>query len=133
MIFDPARETDDLLAELGGNRNRAEALECVHQSVREAGEAVTVLDDAFAFDIVEHCANLLGCELVVVQEFDEAGDGTLEVDVVLPERVVGVDEERFGRKFLSHFAVSLSFCQVHSPLSQEWKPMKADIFTALLQ
>ena len=93
MIFDLVREAEDLPVEFGRNWNRAEALECVNQSVPEAVQAVTVLDIAFAFDIVEHFANLLGSELVMVKECDEAGDGTLEVDVVLPERVVGIDQE----------------------------------------
>jgi hypothetical protein len=34
----------------------------------------------------------------MIQERDEASDGALEVDVVLPERVVGVDEEGLGHE-----------------------------------
>jgi hypothetical protein len=34
----------------------------------------------------------------MIQERNEAGDGALEIDVVLPERVVGVDEEGLGRQ-----------------------------------
>jgi hypothetical protein len=38
-------------------------------------------------------ANLFGRVDTVVEVGDEAGDGPLEVDVVLPEGVIGVDEE----------------------------------------
>jgi hypothetical protein len=33
---------------------------------------------------------------VVIEKRNEMRDGPLEVNVVLPERVVGVDEERLG-------------------------------------
>jgi len=41
---------------------------------------------------------------VMIQKRDKAGNGPLEVDVVLPERIVGVDEEGLGRQA---FALSL--------------------------
>jgi hypothetical protein len=55
-----------------------------------------VFDDAFALHVIEHFADLLGRELVVIEKRDEAANGPLEVDVVLPERVVGVDEKSLG-------------------------------------
>ncbi len=62
----------------------------------ETVQTVSVGNDTFAFDIVENLADLLRRELVVIQEWDETSDGPLEVDVVLPERVVSVDEESLG-------------------------------------
>ena len=64
--------------------------------MREAVQAVAVLHDAFALDVVEHFAHLLGRKFVMIQKRDEARDRALEVDVVFPERVVGVDEEGLG-------------------------------------
>jgi hypothetical protein len=32
----------------------------------------------------------------MIQKRDEGGDGALEVDVVLPERVISIDEKRLG-------------------------------------
>ena len=96
VVLDDARETEYLLVKLRGDWNGAQAFEGIEQSVSEALEAVAVLDDAIALDVVENLANVLGSELVVIEEFDEASDGALEVDVVLPERVVGVDEESLG-------------------------------------
>jgi hypothetical protein len=86
------READDLPMKFGGNRNWAEPFESVDQGMGEAVESVSVLDDAFPLNVVENFADLLGRKLVVIQEFDETGNGALEVNVVLPERVVGVDE-----------------------------------------
>jgi hypothetical protein len=34
----------------------------------------------------------------MIQKRDKASNGPLEVDVVLPERIVGVDEEGLGRQ-----------------------------------
>ena len=83
----------------GSDRNRAEALEGVNESVGEAVQAVSVLDDTVALDVVKDFADLFRGEFVMIQEFDEARDGALEVDVVLPEGVVGVDQKRLaGRK-----------------------------------
>ncbi len=86
----------DLRVQLGRDRDDAQALKRIDQRMRKAVQAVSVLYDAFALHIVEHLAHLLGRELVMIEERDEAGDGALEIDVVLPERVVGVDEEGLG-------------------------------------
>src|SRR5437764_11706507 len=93
VIFDHVREGTNLVAKFRGNRLFAEALERVDQRVSEAVQAVSVLDDAFALDIVKDFANLLGTERVMIEEGNETRNRALEVDVVLPERVVGVDEE----------------------------------------
>ena len=96
VVLNDAREAEYLLVKLRSDRNGAQAYEGIDQGVSEAVETVSVLDDAFALDIIEDFANMIGSELVVIEEFDEASDGALEVDVVLPERVVGVDEESLG-------------------------------------
>ena len=44
-------------------------------------------------DAVEVAPNLFGSVDTVIEIGDEAGNGALEVDVVFPERVVGVDEQ----------------------------------------
>jgi hypothetical protein len=38
---------------------------------------------------------------VVVKKRNETGNGPLEVDIVLPKRVVGVDEEVLGKQLLA--------------------------------
>ena len=50
-------------------------------------------EDGGVLDTVEVPANLLGGVDAVIEVRDETGDGTLEVDVVFPESIVGVDEQ----------------------------------------
>jgi hypothetical protein len=50
--------------------------------------------DRFPLDFVQAFANLLGRELAVIEERDEVSDRALEINVVLPERVIRVDEQR---------------------------------------
>ena len=73
----------------------------------EAGEAVAVGEDGFALDGVEGLADFGGGVLVVVEIADERGDGALEVDVVFPEGVVGVDEEGLAGGELGHVSMVL--------------------------
>ena len=62
--------------------------------MREAVQPVAVGDDDSAFHLVQHLAHLLRRVLAMIQERNEAGDGALKIDVVFPQRVVGVDEQR---------------------------------------
>jgi len=39
---------------------------------------------------------------VVVEVADERGDGALEIDVVFPQGIVGIDEQRLARRKLGH-------------------------------
>ena len=74
---------------------------------RAFGELVIGLDEIFAeafgavavdfgvdgFDRIEYVADLGTGEVLVVEEVGELFEGLLEEDVVLPEGVVGVDDE----------------------------------------
>jgi len=93
VVLNLVCETDDLFVKLRRDGHGAEPFEGIYESMGKAVETVSVLYYAFALDIVEDFADLFGLELVMVQEFNEACDGALKVDVVLPESVVGVDEE----------------------------------------
>ncbi len=101
MIGDGVREAVDLCVELRRDGFDAQTLEGIDQGVCEAVQAVSVFHNAIALHVIEHFAHLLGRELVMIQERDEARDGALEIDVVLPQRVVGVDEESLGDKLLA--------------------------------
>lgn len=50
-------------------------------------------DDAFTLHIVENFANLLGRIFMMVQKGYKTGDGAFEIDIVFPQRVIGVDEQ----------------------------------------
>jgi hypothetical protein len=61
-----------------------------------------VREDGFAFDSIQSLSDFSGRVLVVIEIADEGRDGALEVDVVFPEGVVGVDEERLTGGKLGH-------------------------------
>ena len=90
------RESVDGLVQGRGERLDRQALEGLDQRMCEAVQPVAVADDGFAFHLIQHFPNLLGAVLMVIQERDKAGNGTLKVDVVFPKRIVGVDEKTLG-------------------------------------
>src|SRR5689334_8103210 len=71
----------------------AQAFEAVNQRIGEAVDAVTVLHNAVALNLIQPGAHLQRRVLLMVEERDEAGNRPLEVDVVFPERIVSVDEK----------------------------------------
>jgi len=96
LIGDGLGEADDALVALRGDGCGGELLEAGDERKAEAGEAVAAGGDGGALDCVEVFADLFGGVDAVVEVGDEGGDRALEVDVVFPERVVGVDEEGLG-------------------------------------
>ena len=56
-------------------------------------KSVAVGTDGVMLDLIEMASHLLGCVDAMIEVGDEAGNRPLEVDVVLPEGVVGVDEQ----------------------------------------
>jgi hypothetical protein len=52
-----------------------------------------VRDNILSLDLVQDFAYLLRRVLVMVEKRDEVRNGTLEIDVIFPERVVSVDQE----------------------------------------
>src|SRR5215469_11010022 len=93
MILDGVSKASHLRPQFRGDRVCGQLLEGVDERVSEAVQSVSMLDDAFALDVVQNFAHLFGSEPMMIQERNKPADGALEVDVVLPERVVGVDEE----------------------------------------
>jgi hypothetical protein len=65
-------------------------------------------DDAFTLNIIQNLAHLLGRVLVMIQKGNEISDGSLEVNVVFPKRVIGINEQRLPVRTgtLSHNATS---------------------------
>ena len=103
MIRDLMRKTVDSGVQLRRHWLHRQALEGVQQRMREAMEAVAVRHDAPPLHLVQHLAHLCRRIVLVVEKRDEAGDRPLEIDVVLPQGVIGVDEQRLrtvraGRK-----------------------------------
>jgi hypothetical protein len=74
-----------------------EFLEAGNERAAEAAEAVSVGVNGRVLDAVEVLTHLFGGVNPVVQVRDKGRNGSLEVDVVLPEGIVCVDEEGLGR------------------------------------
>src|SRR5207253_10023089 len=80
---------------------------CIDQSVSKTVQPIPMLEDALTLDVVQDCKYLLRRILVMIQERDEVRDRPLEVDIVLPERVVGINEDRKSTRLnSSHVAIS---------------------------
>ena len=93
LVGDGLGEAFDAAVLLFGEGDIGELFEAGDERAAEAVQAVAVGEDGGVLDAVEVAADLFGGMDTVVEVGDEAGDGLLEVDVVLPERVIGVDEQ----------------------------------------
>src|SRR5512146_1133253 len=62
----------------------------------EAVRAIAALHDGFPFHPIKKEAHFLRRHVLMVQALDEAGNRLLKIDVVLPKRIVGVDEQGLG-------------------------------------
>ena len=67
--------------------------EALRQVAREVGGPVAVDFDVGALDLVEHRPNLWRAHGRVIEIIDELVKRFLEVDVVFPERVIGIDQK----------------------------------------
>ena len=92
VIRNRMRETVNRGVHFRGNRIGRQTLETRHQRMREAVQPVSVGNNVFPFDLVQNLANLFRRILVMIEKRDETRDGALEIDVVLPERVIRIDE-----------------------------------------
>jgi hypothetical protein len=93
LVGDGLGEAFDATMLLFGEGDVGELLEAGDERAAEAMQAVAVGEDGRVLDTVEVAADLFGGVDAVIEVGDEAGDGALEVDVVLPEGIVGVDEQ----------------------------------------
>ena len=93
LVGDGLGEALDAAMLLFGERGVGELLEAGDEGAAKAVQAVAVGEDGGVLDMVEVAADLFTGVDAMIEVGDEAGDGALEVDVVLPERIVGVDEQ----------------------------------------
>ena len=84
VVGDGLGEAFDAAMFLFGDGDVGELLEAGDEGAAEAVQAVAVGEDGVVLDAVEVAADLFGGVDAVVEIGDEAGDGALEVDVVLP-------------------------------------------------
>ncbi len=93
VVGDRIGEAVEAAVLLVGDGGAGELFEAIDQRAAEAAKTVTVGSDGGVLAVVQMLANLDWSVDLVVEVGDERGDGALEVDIVLPECVVGVDQE----------------------------------------
>src|SRR5260370_39122312 len=86
----------DCLMQRGSERFYGKPFEGLHQSMSEAVQSVAVGHDALSLDIVKNFPDFGRRAFVMVQERNEVHDGAFKIDIVLPERVVGIDKQSLG-------------------------------------
>ena len=96
LVGDGVDEGDNAVVLFAGDGGVGELLEACDQGAVEALEAVAVGGDGGVLAEVEVLADFFVGVDAVVEVGDEGGDGALEVDVVFPEGVVGVEEQGLG-------------------------------------
>jgi hypothetical protein len=93
LVGDGVGEADDAIVLFWCDGLIGELFEAGDKGLVEALEAVAVFLDGLVLDVVEMLADLVGGKLSVIEIGDEAGDRALEVDVVFPKGIVGVEEK----------------------------------------
>ena len=86
-------ESDDAGVLFGGDFGVGELFEAGDERTSEALETVAVFGDGSALAKVEVLADFFIGMDAMIEVGNEGGDGALKVNVVLPERVVGVEEK----------------------------------------
>lgn len=102
VIGDGVGEVEDALVLLVGEGRVGELLEAVDEGAAEAAQAVAVGGDGGVLAVVEVLADLGRSVDLMIEVGDEGGDGALEVNVVLPQGVVGIDEQGMARRTALH-------------------------------
>ena len=102
MVGDLVGEAANAFVQFGRDRIDGKLLKGFHQRMGEAVQAVAVLDDGIPLHIVQHQPNRLGRMLAMVEERNELRDRPLEINVVFPERVIGIDEQSLGPVLSPH-------------------------------
>src|ERR1700733_2391144 len=78
----------------GSNRRFGQLFKTVDQRSPKALNAVAMRSNRRALTKIEMLANLFHCMHLVVEKRDERGNRSLEINIVLPKRVVRVDQQR---------------------------------------
>ncbi len=97
LLGDGAGEADDLLRLAVIRWGAVDFLIAAQEGLFEAGQAVAGEADGFVLALVEDGADFFDGVGFVIEQGDKRCDGPLEIDIVLPQGVVGVDEQGLGR------------------------------------
>src|SRR5581483_11608147 len=100
LLGDGAGKSVNGLVQRGRNRLDRKPFEGHDQRVSKAAQAITMAHNALVFHLIEDLADLGWRAFAMIQKRNEISDRALEIDVVLPQRVVGVDQEGLRMDFL---------------------------------
>jgi hypothetical protein len=93
LVGDGLRKAEDARVFLRGQRLVGELLEARDQGLAKTLQPVAGFGDGGALAGVQTLPHLGGRMHTVVQVGDERGDRALKIDIVLPQRVVGVEQQ----------------------------------------
>ena len=93
MFGDCHRQPGDRLVQRGRDRFYRQPLKCLLKGVREDVQPVSMGQDAPALDLVQNLAHLLRRIFPMIQKRNKIRDCALEINIVFPQRVVGVNEK----------------------------------------
>ena len=108
MLCNGLDEAEDARVFLRGDRRVRQLLEAGHQRAAKALEAVAVRRDRCVLHAVQVGADLLGSVGAVVVLGDKRRNRALDINIVLPQRIVGVEEQGLAGR-LAHLAGGLAF------------------------
>src|SRR5512146_950861 len=94
MLGNRPRKPMDRFPKRGRQRFNRQSLKGTHQRFDETVQPVPMRYDAVALHLVEHTSYLGGRKLLVLQKRNEICDRTFKINIVLPERVISIDEQR---------------------------------------
>ena len=102
MPGDLVGKAANAFVQAGRDRIDGKPLEGLNQRMREAVQAVAVPNDRFSLNVVQHHPNHFGRVFAMVEERNELGNRPFEIDVVFPERVIGIDEQSLSAILSGH-------------------------------
>lgn len=108
VLGDGLDEAQNACVFLRGDGGVRQLLEAGHQRAAEALEAVAVRSNRRVLNAVQVGAHLLGSVGAVVEVGDERRNRALEINIVLPQCVVGVEQQGLAGR-LARLAGELSF------------------------
>ena len=108
MLCNGLDEAENARVFLRGGGGVRQLLKACHQRAAEALEAISVRRDRCMLHAVEVGAHLLGSVGAVVEVGDKRRNRALEINIVLPQRIVGVEEQGLAGS-LARLAEGLAF------------------------
>ena len=93
MLRNLMGEVVNAFVELGRDGLDGKLFKGRNQRMGEAVQSISVLHNRIPLSIIQNFPYLLRRVFAMIKKRNEASDGALEINIVLPERVIGIDEQ----------------------------------------